>query len=115
LENINRNNMKRIFIAFLSVIAISELLWGIVISLSAPACAGAELKKAFEFVQEAEYYGMTIDECEIKLGKKVEEVGEGCFCFNVGGFNHESGGEYILVIMLDEEQRVKQVLLEEVW
>lgn len=115
MENINRNNLKKLTIVFLSVLAIYELLWGIAISLSASAFADAELKEAIKFVQDEEYYGMTIEECEMKLGKEAEECGDGCFCFNAGTFNYKGGGDYILVIMLDEEQRVKQVLLEEVW
>lgn len=109
--------VKSILIIILSiwVVPLSGLLivYGLASGLFNVRLPNEELQRAITFIQEENYVGMTLEECEEVFGDSGEESPVQYIVYPAGCFRWGWSDEYELYIYFDENEQVKEVILKE--
>lgn len=109
--------IKSILIIILSiwVVPLSGLLivYGLASGLFNVRLPNEELQRAITFIQEENYVGMTLEECEEVFGDSGVESPVQYIVYPAGCFQWGWSDEYELYIYFDENEQVKEVILKE--
>lgn len=110
------NNRKKIGLKILLIIVLSiGNVWAIVHFacgiLVVPRMPDERLKLALDFIENEDYIGMTLEECEEIFGDSGKDSPGQCICYQVGRYNWFGESGYELYIYFDENERVKAVVL----
>ena len=105
-------NIKKIIIIILFSVILVEVYYIIIAGMYVPAMPDEEMKKAMEFLDDEEYIGMTVEECEKLLEEDAHEYSENCVFVNAGTYCYLENVEFILLLYLDDEGKVFWARLE---
>ncbi len=72
-----------------------------------------DLQRAIAFMEEGQYIGMTLEECEEIFGDSGLESPGQCVVYPAGNFQWGLSDGYELYIYFDDDERVKAVKLKE--
>ena len=123
-EQIKNNKKDYIFILVKSILIIIlsfwvvpllciVLLFGVVDILFGVRFPDAELKRALEFMEDEQYIGMTLEECEEIFGESNAISPAEKIVYPAGYFRWGWSESYEIHIYFDEDERVREVRLQE--
>lgn len=99
-------NFKKIMMIIIFSVILVEVYYVVIWGMFIPAVPDEELKRAIEFLQEEEYIGMTVEECEELLEAEViPGRGERVY-FDAGTYRYCKDVEYVLMLRLNDEGKV---------
>ena len=78
-----------------------------------PRMPEERLALALEFLEEEEYIGMTLEECEEIFGDSGKDSPGQCVVYRVGRYDWFGADGYELYIYFDEDETVKAAVLKE--
>lgn len=109
--------IKIILIIFLFIILIPllvQLLELMIIKvLGTSLFPNDDLQRAIAFIEDEQYIGMTLEECEAILGDSGLESPKDVIVYPAGNFQWGLSDGYELYIYFDDDQRIKAVKLKE--
>ncbi len=106
--------IKKIIIIFVYCVVLGELLLWFTIGLTVPAVPDDRLENAISFMQESDYIGLTVDECEELLGEEGKKWTDHV-SFYAGVYRYQRDGEFMLSLYYNDEEKVIYAELEETW
>ncbi len=112
--NSKKNIIKKIIIVLVYCVVFCELLLWLTIGLTVSAVPDDRLENAIAFIQDCEYIGLTIDECEELLGEEGKEWTNHA-SFYAGVYRYQRDGEFMLSLYYNDEEKVIYAELEETW
>lgn len=107
-----KKKIKEIVIILSVPVIMIELTTFLAMSLIVPAVPDENLEKAIEFLQEDNYIGMTVEECEMLLGEEAHKYSDKEVFIDAGTYRYEKVVDYILVLYLNDEGKVMYARLE---